>query len=307
MKILITGAAGFIGTHLTRFLLATTDHEIVGVDNCSTHTFAESLIGHPNFLAIPADIRDADTLSAAMRECALVFHLAAISSVQAAQANPQHALDVNVFGTYSVLEAAKRANVERLVFASSREVYGEREQHIPTKEDCRLRPLNVYGRSKLAAETLCQVAYPLIDVVTARLTNVFGAGDRGRLLPLWLDACRKHQPLMLYGDKFLDFVRVETVVYALWQLGQYRLGDLDHYGVERINVGSGVGTSLLTIARWLEKQTGCEILFKPYRGYEVQNFVADVSQLENSLPISQRTEKNAVFDFLREQLESVPV
>jgi len=280
MKILVTGGAGFIGAHLVAAALAAGD-EVVALDNLRRG--ARATLPDAARRA-EGDIRDRDTVALAMRGVQRVYHLAAQSNVLGAVTDTDYSFTSNVVGTYNVLVAARDAGVERVIFTSSREVYGEVEQ-LPVAEDRPMDPKNAYGASKVAGEVYCrtfQNTYGL-DVSVLRLANVYGSGDRDRVIPIWLDRARRGEDLEIYGGaQVLDLVTVALVVAALRRAAEVSLGG------RVVNVGSGVGTPLRDlanrIARLPSREVGLRVL--PARSIEVTRFIADVARMRDLLDLA---------------------
>jgi UDP-glucose 4-epimerase len=154
-RLFVTGAAGFIGSHLVDRLLQA-GANVVGYDNLSTgfHQFLESAQSQPGFAFVEGDLLDAERLAAAMAGADIVFHLAANADVRFGLDHPRRDLDQNTFGTFSVLEAMRSNGVRHIVFASTGSIYGE-ARVIPTPEDAPFPvQTSLYGASKLAAEGL---------------------------------------------------------------------------------------------------------------------------------------------------------
>ncbi len=280
MKVLVTGGAGFIGAHLVVASLAAGD-EVVALDNMRRGVRA-TLPDEARL--IEGDIRDRESVALAMRGAQRVYHLAAQSNVLGAVTDTDYSFTSNVVGTYNVLGAARDAGVEQVIFTSSREVYGEVER-LPVAEDRPMDPKNAYGASKVAGEVYCrtfQNTYGL-DVSVLRLANVYGAGDRDRVIPIWLDRARRGEDLELYGgEQVLDLVTVGLVVAALRRAAEVSLGG------RVVNVGSGVGTPLRDlanrIARLPSREVGLRVL--PARSIEVTRFVADVARMRDLLGLA---------------------
>jgi UDP-glucose 4-epimerase len=136
---------------------------------------------------VRGDIRDRDTLVRLMRDTDIVFHLAAQANVLGAVYDPGFCTSTNVAGTAMVLELARAAGVRRLVFTLSREVYGD-PLEVPVPESAPLRPKNAYGMSKVAGEMACWMCTgDRLEVVILRLANVYGPGDCGRVIPLFIE------------------------------------------------------------------------------------------------------------------------
>jgi len=280
MKVLVTGGAGFIGAHLVAAALAAGD-EVVALDNMRRGVRAKL---SDEARLVEGDIRDRDTVALAMRGVQRVYHLAAQSNVLGAVTDTDYSFTSNVVGTYNVLVAARDAGVERVIFTSSREVYGEVER-LPVSEDRPMDPKNAYGASKVAGEVYCrtfQNTYGL-DVSVLRLANVYGAGDRDRVIPIWLDRARRGEDLEIYGGaQVLDLVTVALVVAALRRAAEESLGG------RAVNVGSGVGTPLRDladrIARLPSREVGLRVL--PARSIEVTRFIADVARMRDLLDLA---------------------
>ena len=152
-----------------------------------------------------------------MSNCAIVYDLAAQSNVLGAVSDSDYSFTSNVIGTYHVLKSAVAADVKRVVFSSSREVYGEVDS-LPVSENQPTDAKNLYGASKVAGEAYCRVfqATHGIDINVLRLANVYGLGDRNRVIPNWLEQARTGEDLILYGgEQVLDFVPINLVVRAL--------------------------------------------------------------------------------------------
>lgn len=279
MKLVVTGGAGFIGHHLVREAVAR-GHDVTVVDNLRRGSFERPELHGARLLE--CDIRDRAHLEDAFSGGECVIHLAAQSNVMGSQADPDYTMSTNVDGTWNVARAAATAGVGHVVFASSREVYGE-ARHLPVGEDHPIQPFNLYGASKAAGEALLRTlpgGAPIVSIL--RLANVIGSGDSGRVLPTWLDLARAGDDLCIFGGaQVIDFVPVETVVQAFLQVAEAD----EQCGP--VNIGSGTSTSLPELAAHVVALTGSssrvEVL--PARGPEVQRFCADVRLMREQLRI----------------------
>ena len=277
----MTGGAGFIGARLVARLVADGDNVVV-LDNLRRGDRSK-LDCIPSVQFVESDLRDREALQTAMRGAERVYHLAAQSNVLGAVADVDYSFTSNVVGTYNVLVAARAEGVGRVIFTSSREVYGEVDK-IPVAEDRALNPKNAYGASKVAGELYCRVfqnTYGL-DVSVLRLANVYGPGDHDRVIPIWLDRAFRGESLELYGGaQVLDVVPVDLVVEALRRAAERSL-----YG-QPVNVGSGVGTTLQELAARVQALPGVAVGIQilPPRAVEVTRFVADVSRMRAILDI----------------------
>lgn len=161
MKTLVTGGAGFIGSNLVALLIAQ-GHEVVVLDNLSSG-YRRNLEPFANLQFIMGDIRDAGLVQRAMADVEVVFHLAASVGNKRSIEHPVEDAEINVLGTLHLLEAARRAQVRKIVFSSSAGIFGELKT-LPIREDHPVEPDSPYGASKLAAEKLCSLA----DISAAR-------------------------------------------------------------------------------------------------------------------------------------------
>src|SRR5262249_12344094 len=157
--------------------------------------------------------------------------------------DPDYSFTTNVGGTLNVLTVAREEGIRRVVFTSSREVYGDPDE-IPVPEGTPLHPKNPYGAGKAAGEMYCHAQGDApAEVTVLRLANVYGPRDRDRVIPKFLDSAWNSAPLTVYGgDQVVDFVWIDTVVAALLRVG------LGAYVSETLNIGSGVGVTILELA-----------------------------------------------------------
>ncbi|HEY2012911.1 MAG TPA: NAD-dependent epimerase/dehydratase family protein [Bryobacteraceae bacterium] len=274
-RIVVTGGAGFIGSHLVDRLAAIEAGTILVLDNLHRPCVDDPQIWPKGVLFAPLDIRNRSEVASALKDCDVVFHLAAQSNVMGAVLNAEFAFDTNVMGTFNVLQAAKAAGAKRLVLTSSREVYGEVE-NLPVAETAPLRPKNAYGASKVAGELYCGIAAGEgLETVVLRLANVYGPRDRGRVIPLFFEAARAGKSLEIYGgDQVLDFVWIDTVVDALLKAA------FGEWIAEPVNIGSGQGVTLRVLADRITEIAGSAAPTRivPARREEVRRFVADISR-----------------------------
>ena len=276
--VLVTGGAGFIGSHLVDSLAELGARQITIIDNLSRprKKWVETARNQRRIQFDAADILDDGKLEAALSGVHVIYHLAAIATVMNALQNPERTFAVNTQGTVRVAEVARRAGVKRLVFSSSREVYGNPDS-MPVSEDAPLKPKNVYGASKAAAEVFLSTVDPSdIETVILRIANVYGTGDHERVIPVFLAKALQGRSLDLYGDdKALDFIWVEDVVRTL-----IMAGFSERPVLEPVNVGSGVATPLQDLALQIAKLTNSSagVRVVPSRGPEVDRFQADLTR-----------------------------
>jgi len=220
-NILVTGGAGFIGSHLTRGLVAA-GHRVSVLDNFSTGR-KENLAGLSGRVnLVEGDIRDQAVIGPLLREVEAVFHQAALPSVPRSFADPVETTSVNTGGTLALLEAARQADIALFVFASSSSIYGDAAAEAKT-EDMPPAPLSPYAVSKLAGEQFCRLYRNLygLPTITLRYFNVFGPGQDPKsqyaaVIPLFVTAVLEGRSPVIYGDgtQSRDFSYVENVVRA---------------------------------------------------------------------------------------------
>jgi UDP-glucose 4-epimerase len=222
VNVLVTGGSGFIGSNLVRLLLEE-GHEVSVLDNLSSG-YSSNLSPFPDVRVFEGDIRDSDMLSRAMRGVDVVFHLAASVGNTRSIEHPIEDSEINVLGTLRVLEAARQAQVRKIVFSSSAGIFGELKT-IPIREDHPVEPDSPYGASKLGAEKLCLAYSKLYDMeaVCLRYFNVYGVNQRydayGNVIPIFAYRMLRGMPVIIFGDgeQTRDFVNVRDVAMANYQ------------------------------------------------------------------------------------------
>lgn len=274
MRILVTGGAGFIGGHLVRALVREGRGFVTVLDNLHRGRWdtLNDVRGQVRF--VEGDILNERLVREVSRGVHVIFHLAAQSRVMTAAADSGYTSSVNANGTRVVLEVAAAEGVGRVVFTSSREVYGD-PRELPVSETAPIAPKNVYGISKAEGEKHCRALANRINTSVVRLANVYGPGDRDRVLPLFLEAALSNRPLILYGgQQVIDFVWVKTVVDALICCGFGPAID------GPVNIGSGKGTTVAELAQRVIAATGSgsTVEIAPTREIEVSKFVADIGR-----------------------------
>jgi len=278
MRFLITGGAGFIGSHLAERLVRERLGSVIVLDNLHRGNTENLSDCRDQVSFVKGDIRNVVLLDAITQGCTHVFHLASQSNVMGAVQHPDYTLSSNITGTHNVLQAARNARVARVVFASSREVYGE-STVLPVLEDAPLLPKNLYGVSKLTGELFCRLfAQDGLETVVLRLANVYGTRDLGRVIPLFIEKALDGQPLNLYGGRqTLDLIWIETVVDVLMRSA------LDQQFIdEPVNVGSGKGVAITELVQRIlgATQSKSPVEFLQARENEVVAFVADIQRAQ---------------------------
>ena len=284
-RVVVTGGAGFVGSHLVDRLLADSRAEIVVLDNLTRGRLA-NLARHqanPRLLLRDGDIRDVATVADVVRGADIVYHLAAQATVMGAVQDLDYSFNTNVVGTFNVLRESAAAGVRRVLFTSSREVYGEPIE-LPVDEGQPLLAINFYGASKVVGEAYCRAFRRAsgLDTVILRLSNAYGPRDYGRVIPLWIEQALRGEDLEVYGGKqVLDFVWVDQVVDAILAAAA------SDVVLPPINVGSGTGTKLMDLARRIRLLSGSrgQVRIAPSRAVEVVQYVARVDRMRQLLGI----------------------
>lgn len=291
MKALVTGGAGFIGSNLADALLARGD-EVRVLDDISTG-FRDNV--HPDVELVVGDIRDRDTVAAAVAGCEVVFHEAAHRAVLKSVDQPLATDEANTRGTLHVLDAARDAGVRRVVIASSSSVYGGAEV-LPTPESAPLRPRSPYAVSKLAAEQYTRVFAELygIETVALRYFNVFGPRQRpdsqyAAVIPLFIDALRSGRAPLVHGDgeQSRDFTFIDDTVAANLAAATAP-ADVASGGI--YNIACGDRHSLLELLAVLGRILGVDVApsFGASRPGDVRNSCADISAARRDLAYEPR-------------------
>lgn len=285
---LVTGVAGFIGSNLADALLDR-GYDVRGVDNLTTGREGNLTDLHdtPDFTFHEADIRDADAMAEATDGVDYVFHQAAIPSVPRSVDDPVTTTDANCTGTATVLEAAREADVDTVVVASSSSVYGSTEQ-LPKVESMESQPESPYALSKYYTEKLALQFSDLYDIDTAALRyfNVFGPrqdpnGDYAAVIPKFIDLMLDGERPVIYGDgeQSRDFTFIDNVVQANILAAK---GDATG---EAFNVGCGGRATVNELVDALNDvlDTDIEPIYDDPRPGDVRHSHADISKAEELL------------------------
>ncbi len=261
-KILVTGGAGFIGSHLVPQLLEK-GYSVVVIDNLSSGKMENlySVQSNPNFLFKLGDIREKNAIDEALREVYAIVHLAALIDVSASVTDPSKTHDINVTGTLNVLQEAALNKIKKLVFASSTAVYGETTL-LPVKEDTVLKPISPYAASKVAGEAYCNAFASCygFSSIALRFFNVYGLRNEyspySGVITKFLRKIEQGEELVVEGDgeQTRDFIHVNDVVRAI--ILALEIGVPEN---EVFNVCTGVPTSINQLVDALKKVTGKKI------------------------------------------------
>jgi len=282
-RILVTGAAGFIGSNLINKLLEL-GVEVTGIDNFFNGKLSnlEDVIENKKFHFLKGDIRDLNFLIDILKDIDIVYHEAAFTSVPQSILMPDSCNDVNVNGTLNVLNASRQRDIEKIIFASSSSVYGDLPA-LPKKEDMKRLPISPYGVAKLACEAYMQSYYEVYGLNTASLRyfNVYGPRQKDSpysgVIAIWLGRLIKNKDLIIFGDgeQSRDFTYINDVVQA------NLLAAKNNASGEIINIGAGSPIKLTDLAKLVLKITNkkeLKIIYADPRPGDILHSFADISK-----------------------------
>ena len=286
MRILVTGGAGFIGSHLVDRMVAD-GHSVVVLDDFSTGRH-EHVERHEAIEVIEGDVGDPEVVDRAAAGTDVIYHLAAVASVQASLADPSGTHRTNLSGTMNVLEAAGRHHVKRVVYSSSAAVYGDCAE-LPVSEKAQVNPLTPYAIDKLSGEyyLACLSDRYGFEGLSLRFFNIYGprqdpSSPYSGVISVFAERVRAGRPVTIYGDglQSRDFVYVADLIEVLARSLSTPLT-----GPKVLNVGSGRTTTLLDLAAALEQVSGRRLSRRHYeaRYGDVRHSQADVTKLAKTL------------------------
>lgn len=290
MKILITGGAGFIGSHLCdRYV--NNDDMVLCLDNFMNGNLINirHLLTYRNFKLINGDIRDFDLLEKIMRDVDVIFHLAAQIHVDRSIIEPKLTYDVNVLGTQNILEVARMYDVEKVIHASTSEVYGS-TQYAPMDEKHPLNAPHPYGASKIAADRMCYAYIQTygMNICIMRPFNIFGPKQKdsgyGGAISLFTKRVLSNMPPIIYGngEQTRDYTYIDDIVEAYDRVLNYEKPIRGP-----INFGTGKEIKIIDLANKIIDLCGKKGEIKPVhvepRPGEVKRLVADVSKANELL------------------------
>lgn len=293
MRVLVTGGAGFIGSHLIDRLLGR-NHKVTVLDNLSTGRIEniKERVDEESLVFVNGDIRDRDLVNKCMENQDALIHLAAITSVPFSVANPKETFDVNVTGTENLLRASVENKVRKVIFASSCAVYGEPD-YLPTGEEHPWRPISPYAASKADASRLCDEYRKSkgLDTTTFQLFNVYGPGQTnngyGGVISQFTKQISSNQAPIIFGDgeQTRDFVYVEDAIDLL-----IKALDADLPG-SMYNVGSGNATTVNDLLRTMSRVFGSQArnpMYMPSRTGDIRRSQADIRRVASELGFTPR-------------------
>ncbi len=281
-RVLVTGGAGFIGSHLVDHLVK--QGACVSVlDDLSSGSMNNITNVVNDIVFIHGDITSFQTCLAATQNHSIVFHLAAITSVPDSMAQPRLCFNANLKGTYNLLEAARINRVERFMFSSSAAVYGNHENLCSEKDQC--QPQSPYGISKLIGEQLCANYYQLFNLrsLCLRYFNVYSPKKQYNTTSVYARfraAFVNNEPLTIFGDgsQTRDFTSVDEVIRANMILAQLPPNYLNS---QSVNIASGNSRSINHLVEQLKQEfptAQTSICYQPARSGDIKNSSADIQK-----------------------------
>ncbi|MCF2141404.1 MAG: NAD-dependent epimerase/dehydratase family protein [Candidatus Lokiarchaeota archaeon] len=288
-RVLVTGAAGFIGSNLTDELLSQ-GATVIGIDNMFNGRMGNLALAqkNPNFTFYKTDVRDYDRLLYLMKDIDIVFHEAAFTSVPQSILMPELCNSVNVSGTLNILNAARIRDVEKIVFASSSSVYGDTPT-LPKHEKMHLDPISPYGVAKYAAEAY-MVSYHRVyglNTTSLRYFNVFGPRQKDSpysgVIAIFIARIFEHKNPVIFGDgtQSRDFTYIKDVVRAnlLAGLSQKAAGEV-------MNIAAGKPISLQELTEIMIRESGVDglkIEYGPIRKGDILHSFGDIKKAQQIL------------------------
>lgn len=287
-KILVTGGAGFIGSHIVDRLV-NANYEVRVIDDLFTGKFANvhdhMKSGKVGF--VKGDVREREVVRKCVHDVDVVIHLAAVSNVSFSIKHSSLTHEINVGGTLNLLDSCLNGNVKKFIFISSCSVYGE-PNYLPIDEDHPTRPISPYATSKLAAERYCRIFQKEhgLKTVILRLFNVYGSrqalGDYSGVITQFVERVIRELPLIVYGDgcQTRDFVHVWDVADTVLKTLKNGNGE-----GEVFNIAFGKSTSLNELAKTVLKlaDANLDIIYEKPRPADLKHSFADISKARKLL------------------------
>lgn len=286
-KALVTGGAGFIGSHIVDALIAS-GCQVTVLDNLSTGRLSNLEHLRDRVTFIKGDIQDLEILRKAAQNCDVIFHEAALVSVPQSVQEPIKSAMINDIGTLNVFEAARRNAVKRVVFACSSAVYGD-DPEVPKREQMSLKPMSPYAVQKLTGEYNARIYSGLhgVETVSLRYFNVYGprqdpSSPYSGVISIFMSRANEGMAPVIYGDgrQTRDFVFVKDVVSA--NLLAASVGGL---GIEVFNVGVGSSISINELWKTISGMAGLKVSpeYDPERAGDILESVASIDHIQKRL------------------------
>ncbi len=305
-KVLVLGGAGFIGSHVVSELLKTNVNQIIIFDNFSRGKYEniEKSVKDKRCKIYPngGDIRDTDILNDAMKNIDIVIHLAAMWLLHCKD-YPRTAFKVNIEGTFNVLEACVKNNIQRLIYSSSASVYGDAVE-IPMSENHPFNNRNFYGATKISGEAMCRAYFDRygLDYVGLRYMNVYGPNQDQNavytgVIPILLNKIDSNETLIINGEgsQAYDFINVSDAARCNIQAIESNVTD------QFYNVGTGVQTSINELCNLILelRKSNLEVVYEPYSNSDNRQLV------KNRIGCIKKAKKDLGFEYKIDLAEGI--
>jgi UDP-glucose 4-epimerase len=270
-KILITGGAGFIGSHLTSYLV-NQGNEVIILDNLLRGNKIEQDVFN-QITFIEGDVRDFNTVLRVSEGCNYIYHLAAVLGVDIVAENPVETMDTEVVGTRNVVQAAMKNNVKKVVYASTSGVYGHSAIEKSVDEDIMIDPRTSYAMAKRYNEIYLKAIYEEkgLESVSLRFFNVYGKRqDQRMVIPRFFEQAKKNLPITVFGSgkQTRDFTSIEETIKATVLLGEQAKGS------EIYNVANETELTILELANFIKEITNSSseisLIGSPQKRYDYE-------------------------------------
>lgn len=299
MNILVTGATGFIGSHLCREMVQR-GNDVFALTRSGKTQKARQLLQDKKFHLLNGDILNTDAMGDIIRDNGItdVFHLAAKLPDGASLTDFRAFFDTNTRGTFNMLEAACLHDITRFVYASTMSVYSEPPQYLPVNESHPASPQTLYGITKLTGEHVCNMFSDRLSLVILRFGGVYGMSQNEKdVMPVFLRQALHNQPITVYGDgtQSTDFVHIDDVISGTllaWEKGEP--------GV--YNIGSGEETRIIDLAEKIRRITDSksDIILSDKNTDKPFRFVLDISKARKTLRWSPRFLDEGLTEYIKE-------
>lgn len=308
MKILVTGGAGFIGSHVSKLLLDQ-GHQVTIIDNLS-HGYKEVIDSRSNFSQI--DLLDQKSLEEILPGHDAVIHMASLIEVGESVKRPAEFAENNILGTVKLLEAMKNCRVKKIIFSSSACVYGIPKKLPITESDCLGEQENPYGITKVSMEQFCKLYHNLygFDVTILRYFNPYGPFElhnpETHAIPNFIKAVLNKQPIPLYwqGEQTRDFIYIEDLAAA-------HVAPLNQSGLNIYNAGTETGVKVIDAVKKIFELVGYEVPIdeKGRRKGDVPSLVASAEKIKKELGWEAKVDLEeglkSTIDFYRSRLSAI--
>ena len=302
MKVLVTGGAGFIGKHLTKFLLDKGDNITIFDDFSNSEKSDVSFLGDMGVKIIEGDITDLESIIDAVKDHDVVVHLAAKISVDESTKNPDETFHVNVVGTKNLLTACKKNHIKKLIVASSAAVYGEGPKGGKLTESSVMNPISPYGESKvkMEEEKRKSILEEKLHCIILRFFNIFGSGQSSEyagVITKFIKKIKDNESLEIFGDgtQTRDFVSVNDVTDSIYCA--IKNGEIGTY-----NIASGKAITINELATLMIELSGknIEIEYVSSKKGEIKFSQADISLSKKEINYFPKSELNEIFKLMKQ-------